>query len=339
MSIKYPQYQTGVFETYVALTKIHLGEFTLNIAEGSLFDYDGSEIIYEGIKYRVPQLRKVYGSWFVPESDTTSRYLAPSSQMQVTPCVPGEDVDQSVKAALPAVTVEESVVTNVTEQTARREAAARGSTEEVQAIRQKRQERVATAVSYGKTSEVAETPSSVQEADKINREAIAKALSQSAPAAPSRDMMGGVRHNTPAAPEKGAGKFPIIQANSGVAIPYDFSTNNVGPQGYSNVPTTDVTSAPKNAPVQVGKAPRRAVQASSPDSPPQSPPKAPQGPVVLSAEEELEGVTSSWVKRRAVGKRVQDAVDFYGDWPEAIDAICAIESPKVAEMIRKEVSQ
>jgi len=49
-------------------------------------------------------------------------------------------------------------------------------------------------------------------------------------------------------------------------------------------------------------------------------------------------VLDGWNIRRNWQKRVQEAVDFYGDWPEAIDAICAKESEKVAEQIRNKLA-
>jgi len=43
--------------------------------------------------------------------------------------------------------------------------------------------------------------------------------------------------------------------------------------------------------------------------------------------------------RRHWQKRVQEAVDFYGDWPEALDAICAKESPNVVKQIRSRMAR
>lgn len=61
--------------------------------------------------------------------------------------------------------------------------------------------------------------------------------------------------------------------------------------------------------------------------------KAPPAPV-LTETAEIAEVLQDWNMRRHWRKRVQEAVDFYGDWPEVLDAICKVESPKVAEQIR-----
>jgi len=61
--------------------------------------------------------------------------------------------------------------------------------------------------------------------------------------------------------------------------------------------------------------------------------KMPPAPVMSEADEIAE-ITDNWSTKRNWQKRVEEAVDFYGDWPEALDAICAKESPKVAAQIR-----
>ncbi len=55
---------------------------------------------------------------------------------------------------------------------------------------------------------------------------------------------------------------------------------------------------------------------------------------LMSEADEITEITDNWSTRRNWQKRVEEAVDFYGDWPEALDAICAKESPKVALQIR-----
>ena len=61
-------------------------------------------------------------------------------------------------------------------------------------------------------------------------------------------------------------------------------------------------------------------------------------PPVMSEDEEITEIVDGWSTKRNWQKRVQEAVEFYGDWPELLDAICAIESPKVAEQIRKRLA-
>lgn len=60
---------------------------------------------------------------------------------------------------------------------------------------------------------------------------------------------------------------------------------------------------------------------------------------VLSEEDEIAEIVEGWSIRRNWHKRVEEAVEFYADWPEAIDAICAKESEKVAAQIRSKLAQ
>lgn len=62
-------------------------------------------------------------------------------------------------------------------------------------------------------------------------------------------------------------------------------------------------------------------------------------PPKKTEDEEIAEITADWSTKRNWHTRVQEAVDFYGDWPEALDAICAIESPKVVEQIRSKLAQ
>ncbi len=57
-------------------------------------------------------------------------------------------------------------------------------------------------------------------------------------------------------------------------------------------------------------------------------------PPEASEAEEIAEIVADWNVRRNWQRRVNEAVDFYGDWPGALDAICAKESPKVAAQIR-----
>ena len=66
--------------------------------------------------------------------------------------------------------------------------------------------------------------------------------------------------------------------------------------------------------------------------------KAPPAPQPTEAEE-IGEVLEGWNTRRNWQKRVDEAVEFYGDWPEALDAICAKESPNVAKQIRSKMAR
>jgi len=62
-------------------------------------------------------------------------------------------------------------------------------------------------------------------------------------------------------------------------------------------------------------------------------------PPEKTEDEEIALIVEGWNTKRNWQKRVEEAVDFYGDWPEALDAICAKESPKVAEQIRSHLAR
>jgi hypothetical protein len=56
-------------------------------------------------------------------------------------------------------------------------------------------------------------------------------------------------------------------------------------------------------------------------------------------EDEIQGILEGWDKKRQWRKRVIEAVDFYGDWPEALAAIYSIESPAVVKHIKAGVAK
>ena len=58
-----------------------------------------------------------------------------------------------------------------------------------------------------------------------------------------------------------------------------------------------------------------------------------------SEDDEIKLITDEWNTRRHWKSRVTEAVGYYGDWPEAIDAICAKETDKVAKLIREELAK
>ena len=62
-------------------------------------------------------------------------------------------------------------------------------------------------------------------------------------------------------------------------------------------------------------------------------------PVVETSEaDEIADVVSGWNKKRNWQLRVKEAVKFYGDWPEALEAICGIESEAVVAQIKTQLA-
>ena len=56
-------------------------------------------------------------------------------------------------------------------------------------------------------------------------------------------------------------------------------------------------------------------------------------------EAEAAAIAAQWDKKRQWQKRVAEAVDFYGDWPEAIAAIYTVESPAVIKHIKSRLAK
>lgn len=56
-------------------------------------------------------------------------------------------------------------------------------------------------------------------------------------------------------------------------------------------------------------------------------------------DEEIAEITANWNVKRNWQKRVEEAVECYGNWPEALEAIYAIESPAVIKQIKSRVGQ
>lgn len=57
-----------------------------------------------------------------------------------------------------------------------------------------------------------------------------------------------------------------------------------------------------------------------------------------SEDEEIAEVVAGWSVKRNWQKRVEEAVEFYSDWPEALNAIMAIESEPVVKQIQTRIA-
>ena len=56
-------------------------------------------------------------------------------------------------------------------------------------------------------------------------------------------------------------------------------------------------------------------------------------------EAEIAAIAAQWDKKRQWQKRVSEAVEFYGDWPEALAAIFTVESPAVIKHIKSRLAK
>lgn len=61
--------------------------------------------------------------------------------------------------------------------------------------------------------------------------------------------------------------------------------------------------------------------------------------LAVSEEDEIQEILAGWNIKRHWQKRVQEAVQFYGAWPEALEAIYSVEAPAVVENIKKRLAQ
>jgi len=452
-------FKRGQFNSYRATEKIHLGKYETDIMKDDLFDYDGSTIRYSGMEYGVPQLRKLEGAWFVPESDHVTTYKPQPAGVVVSHATP-EARDRGDTFTMDEASEEEAVVGTMTEQKQIREAAGRGDTERLAKLRAQRAAR-AQRISGGPgevsldTNPDAPPPpnaadvdpmveaalmdraipqyesarpvhtsghrkasqgenAAVARADAVNLERIARTAEHLEQIDPrkSRDEMGGVRRDD-AGNQGGVtrvgkgGKFGLIRDESGgeVVQSYEFSKGATVGDGViekGDVPGTNVLKTAQRQPIQVGKAvavtpqnrhagaqfvddvsvthkPQAARAQNTTQVPAQgnvgidhigkhgatgdvevthsgenleallpgaavagrvaAPRPQTQLPPAPTEAEEIQEVLAGWSKRRNWQKRVTEAVDFYGDWPEALDAICEFESPNVVKQIRSKMDR
>ena len=130
----------GQFQTFRATNKIHLGKYETDIAQDTEFDYDGLTVRYGGVEYDVPQLRGLLGAWFVPVADQTSTYVARASGVKVSHATP-EARERGDTFQMGEAAEEEALVGTMAEQKQIREAASRGDSDRLAALRAQRQAR------------------------------------------------------------------------------------------------------------------------------------------------------------------------------------------------------
>lgn len=77
-------FKKGVFVTYVARTKFHLGEKAIDILEGDEIEFDGSTLRYNGDEFSVPSLRgAILRGWLVEPDQNIEQYLPEAAGIQV----------------------------------------------------------------------------------------------------------------------------------------------------------------------------------------------------------------------------------------------------------------
>lgn len=449
------QFERGKFRTFRATNKIHIGKYTLDIGHDEHFDFDGVTVRYGGMEYDVPQLRGLYGAWYVPASDQTTQYRSRPAGVQVRPATP-EGEQRGAAFSMGQASEEEAVVGTMEEAKQVRTAAAQGDRSRLEELRQMRREQAARraglidpmqdsnpnapppenaddvdpeieaalmeeteqrfvkarpvygdGVGHAVSASEAELRA-VAEANRRNSEMIARKAAELAARDPykSRDQMGGTRHDVPdmGGRRVGGGKYALVQDEQDDGVPvgsYRFSDGaTVGnPEDARNAALsrpTDVTRVASTQPVQVGNAVAKtpmnrmagvmviddpmtthepqAVRARSttqvsrqgnvgideigpggttgdvyepmsgddlqellPDAAVAGR-RAPAPPPRMSEEDEIAEVVAGWSTKRNWQKRVEEAVEFYADWPEALEAIYGIESEAVIKQIKNRIA-
>ena len=116
-------FQPGVFQQYRATSKVHLGAYQFDIPVDSIVEFDGNILKYGGQEYNVPAVRgAVNAGWLVPVADTTTSYTPQPAGVKVRPAqTAGADRGESM--TIEPASEEEQVVGDLDSTKARREEA------------------------------------------------------------------------------------------------------------------------------------------------------------------------------------------------------------------------
>lgn len=84
------------FQTYKAITRVHLGALEKNLEKGQLVQFDGSTLIMGDQKVTMPELRgAIRIGWLVPENSTQTEYKPQPSGVKVHSAINrGENQEQ-----------------------------------------------------------------------------------------------------------------------------------------------------------------------------------------------------------------------------------------------------
>lgn len=106
-------FQRGVFHTFRATTKIHLGKFEKDIYEDDIVEYDGQTLKFAGEELAISSLKAaVKLGWFVVESDNVSNYIPQSADIKIRPAQSASS-SRGEAMSVSAVADEERVVGTV----------------------------------------------------------------------------------------------------------------------------------------------------------------------------------------------------------------------------------
>ena len=106
-------FQRGVFHTFRATTKIHLGKFEKDIFQDDIVEYDGQTLKFAGEELSLSSLKAaVKLGWFVEESDNVSNYVPKSADIKIRPATSASQT-RGEAMSVTAVSDEERVVGTV----------------------------------------------------------------------------------------------------------------------------------------------------------------------------------------------------------------------------------
>lgn len=119
------QFKRGEFQTFRATTKVHLGPIEQDVYEDDLIDFDGQTAIIGGQEHQISTIRSaIKAGWFVPETDTTSKYVPKAAQMSLRPAQAAGQESRGEPIKVHTVQDEERNVGSLEEVRADRKAAA-----------------------------------------------------------------------------------------------------------------------------------------------------------------------------------------------------------------------
>ena len=101
------QFTKGTFLEFRATTKVHLGQAGIDIHQDDIIEFDGQTLNYGGSTHQVPTLRSaIKAGWFVPSTDTTSKYVPKSASISIR----STNTDEKKQMSVQTVQNEERVV-------------------------------------------------------------------------------------------------------------------------------------------------------------------------------------------------------------------------------------
>lgn len=78
------QFDPETFQSFRAIVKVHLGKLAMDVREGDIVQFNGQTIKIAGVDYPYTELRAaIKVGWFVPEADNISNYKPKSADVKV----------------------------------------------------------------------------------------------------------------------------------------------------------------------------------------------------------------------------------------------------------------